>query len=248
MPLTQVSGPLIFAHRGASAYAPENTLAAFRLAFEQGADGIELDAKLSADGIVVVMHDQTVDRTTNGSGSVSKLTMSEIKLLDAGGHFSPSFIGEPVPTLEEVFEAVGKRLLINIELTNYDSAIDALPIRVAQLIKKHHLSDQVMMSSFHPLNLIRFHWQLPTVTTGLLTQPAGAGAWARSWIGTLLPYDALHPYFADVNAEMVDRIHQRGKKINVWTVNSGEEICRLKNLMVDGIITDDPILARKALR
>src|SRR5512135_2653183 len=118
--------PLVLAHRGASLHAPENTLAAFTLAADQGADGIELDVKLTRDGSIVVMHDATVDRTTTGHGRVSDLTLSEIKALDAGSNFEPQFAQERVPLLEEVFAAVAGRLMINIELTNYASRRDGL--------------------------------------------------------------------------------------------------------------------------
>ena len=102
--------PLIFAHRGASAHAPENTLAAFELAFQQNADVIELDSKLSADGHVVVIHDQSVDRTTNGFGRVSELTLAGLRELDAGSHFSATFHGEQIPTLVEVLEIFAGRI------------------------------------------------------------------------------------------------------------------------------------------
>ena len=111
--------PLIFAHRGASAHAPENTLAAFLVALQQGADGIELDAKLTADGHVVVIHDQTVDRTTKISGRVRDMPLEALLELDAGSHFDVAFKGEPIPTLQQVFERMGQEVLINIELSNY---------------------------------------------------------------------------------------------------------------------------------
>src|SRR3990170_393671 len=103
----QLPRPVIFAHRGASAYAPENTLAAFSLAVRQKSDGIELDAKLSADGHVVVIHDQTVDRTTSSRGRVADLTLADLREMDAGSHFDVEYKGERIPTLEEVFEAIG---------------------------------------------------------------------------------------------------------------------------------------------
>ena len=142
--------PLVIAHRGASAYAPENTLAAFRLAAEQGADAVELDAKLSADGQVVVIHDPTVERTTNGSGEVRQLSLAQIKSLDAGGFLSPQFAGEPIPTLAEVFDAVGHQLLINVELTNYASPRGRPGRKVVGLVKDFHLEERVLFSSFHP--------------------------------------------------------------------------------------------------
>jgi glycerophosphoryl diester phosphodiesterase len=128
--------PAIFAHRGASAYAPENTLSAFVMALEQGADGVELDAKLSADGQVMVIHDATVDRTTNGHGRVKDLSLADLRSLDAGGFFAEKYRGEKVPTLEEVFEALGKRMFINVELTNYNTPADHLVESVCMLVKK----------------------------------------------------------------------------------------------------------------
>ncbi len=145
--LDMISNPVIFAHRGASNYAPENTLAAFDLAYRQGAKAIELDAKLTADGQVVVIHDQTVDRTTGGSGRVKEMRLAQLKELDAGSHFDVSFKGEPIPTLDEVFAAFGPFLFINVELTNYASLLDPLPEKVAGLVKKHKLSQRVMFSS-----------------------------------------------------------------------------------------------------
>lgn len=209
-PYMQTSGPLIFAHRGASVYAPENTLAAFCLAAELGADGIELDTKLSSDGVVMVMHDQTVDRTTDGKGSISSLTADALHHLDAASHFSSEFKGEPVPTLAEVFETVGARVYINVELTNYASPLDALPVRVAELVRGHRLADRVIISSFQPLNLIRFRRLLPSVPLALLALQGKPGGWARSWVGGIFPQNALHPYFSDVDVALVERVTEGG--------------------------------------
>ncbi|MFN2146831.1 MAG: glycerophosphodiester phosphodiesterase, partial [Anaerolineales bacterium] len=118
--------PLVIAHRGASAFAPENTLSAFTLAVKQGADAIELDAKLTADGRVVVYHDLTLDRTTSGKGKLAEKSLAELKRLDAGSFMGQEFRGERIPTLDEVFETVGDTLLINVELTNYGSVLDRL--------------------------------------------------------------------------------------------------------------------------
>jgi glycerophosphoryl diester phosphodiesterase len=126
------STPLIIAHRGASHDAPENTITAFALAVEQGADGIELDVQLSADGIPVVMHDASVERTTNGRGAVSKLTIEQLQRLDAGD-------GRPVPTLDEVFEIFGPTLLYNVELKTGIWSDRNLAAAVAERIDGHHL-------------------------------------------------------------------------------------------------------------
>jgi glycerophosphoryl diester phosphodiesterase len=243
----QIPQPAIFAHRGASAYAPENTLAAFELAIQQKADAIELDAKLTADGQVVVIHDQTVDRTTNGSGRVGEMTLAQLRHLEAGSHFAPVFHNERIPTLEEVFEAVGEKTFINVELTNYASMADSLPEKVADLVRRHHLAQRVMFSSFNPLALLRVRRILPAPPIGLLAQPGKPGAWARSWIGRIIGYNSLNPELSDVDWRLVESAHQHGKRVLVYKVNQAEDIRQIFQLQADGIFTDDPILARQIL-
>lgn len=238
--------PMIFAHRGASAYAPENTLAAFELAVQEGAQAIELDAKLSADGHVIVIHDQSVDRTTNGSGKVAEMPLSAMRELDAGSSFSEKFRGERIPALDEVFEAVGKRILINVELTNYATPFDALVPKVVELVRRHALEKRVLFSSFFPHNLRRARRLLPEVPRGLLTWAGWMGAWPRTF-GWLAPYQALHPYTTSVNARLVQRFHAAGRRVHVWTVNDEAEMRRLFALGVDGIFTDDPLLGLRTL-
>lgn len=238
----------LFGHRGASAHAPENTLAAFRLALEHGADAIELDAKLSADGFVVVIHDQTVDRTTNGHGKVNELTLNELKKLDAGSYFDVAFRGEPLPTLEDVLTAVGRHTYINVELTNYASPLDSLPEKVAELVRRHELVSRVMFSSFNPVALRRVHKALPETPIGLLAFPRRAGALARSWAGRMLvPQQALHPELGDVTERLVAYAHNTRRRIHVYTVNDPADIRRLFAMGVDGVFTDDPRLARSVI-
>ncbi len=226
----------IFAHRGASAQAPENTLAAFQLAQDLQADGIELDVMLTADQQVVVIHDDTLDRTTNGSGRVADMRLEEIKTLDAGK-------GEQVPTLVEVLERFGGKFLINIELKNYTSIFDSLPIEVSKLVQSRGLEKEVLISSFNPFNLPRVRSRLPEVRLGLITQPQQA----LRWVWRFFRYDALHPHFADVDAVLVSALHARQRQVNVWTVDDPQEINRLVDLGVDGIITNDPEKAREVL-
>jgi glycerophosphoryl diester phosphodiesterase len=240
--------PTIFAHRGASAHAPENTLAAFELAIRQEADAFELDAKLSADGQVVVIHDQTVDRTTDGHGEVRKMTLAALKELNAGSYYDVAYQNERIPTLEEVFIEFGRKTLINVELTNYATPADDLPARVVDLVKKHKLEKHILFSSFNPRALRMTHRLLPEVPKGMLSLPGRSGWLTRSWIGRLVvPYEALHPELSDVGAGLVAKVHQKGCRIHVWTVNRPEDMQRLFKLGVDGIFTDDPLLARKIL-
>lgn len=235
--------PLIIGHRGASMYAPENTLAAFNLAYQQGADGIELDAKLTVDGEVVVIHDQTLERTTGVPGKVIEKTLAQLKALDAGSHFSNQFQGEQIPTLEEVFVQLGGKLLINVELTSYASPGDMLPEKVAQLVKKHGIEERILFSSFHPVILTRIKRLLPGVPAALLTGEGFLGFIGRSYFGRMVSPEAIHPFFPYATRTFIDREHERRRKVNVWTVNSADDMQRLINDNVDGIITDDPITA-----
>ena len=243
--LTSLSQPLIFAHRGASAHAPENTLAAFELALAQHADAIELDVKLSADGHAVVIHDATVDRTTGSQGRVKDLSLAQLKSLDAGSFFSEKYRGERIPTLEEVFEAVGKRTFINVELTNYNAPRDQLVETVCILVKKFALQERVIFSSFFASNLSKARAFLPEVPRGLLALNGWLGAWARSFGFAFGRYHALHPYLSDVTPQHIQRVHRLKRRVHVWTVNAAEDMRRLFHWGVDGIFTDDPQLAVK---
>lgn len=235
--------PTIFAHRGASAHAPENTLAAFELALAQGADGIELDVKLSADGHAVVIHDATVDRTTDGHGRVRDMSLADLRTLDAGAFFAEKYRGEKIPTLEEVFDALGKRLFINVELTNYRTPGDHLVETVCMLIKKCGLQKQILFSSFLASNLSKARSLLPEVPRGLLALNGLLGGWARSFGFVFGKYQALHPYLNDVTPQQVQRVHRLERRVHVWTVNAEEDMRRLFDWGVDAIFTDDPQLA-----
>lgn len=243
----QRPNPLIFAHRGASTYAPENTHAAFKLAIEQGADAIELDAKLSSDGYAVVIHDQTVDRTTTSTGRVNSMTAFELGRLDAGSHFDWAFRRETIPLLDEVFSAYGSETYINVELTNYASPRDALPQKVAELVRFYHLQERVLFSSFNPFALVKIRSLLPECPVGLLAFQGIKGTWARSWPGRLLKYDSLHPEVSDVTGKLVRSSHQHRKAVYVYTVNDRQVMQDLFDLHVDGVFTDDPLLAKKEI-
>jgi len=239
--------PLILAHRGDSANAPENTLAAFRLAYENGADGIELDVMLSADQKLVVIHDDTLDRTSNGHGKVGDASYDSLRELDAGGWFDPKFKGEPIPLLDEVFAEFGGKFLINVELKNYKTPKDNLTDLVVALVKKHGLSDSVLLSSFNIRNLLRAKSLAPEIRTGLLTLPGLLGLPMRSFFGRRFKADYLHPYHRDVSAKMVQSRHQLGQKVNVWTVDAPEDLLRMQSCGVDMIICNDPYHARQIL-
>lgn len=234
---------LNIAHRGASAVAPPNTLAAFRKAAELGADGIELDVHLSADGVPVVIHDFTVDGTTDGTGRVRDLPLAALRELDAGSRFDPAFAGERIPTLEEVFAEVGDRLLINVELKSMPgNEYPGMEEAVAGLIRRFGLTERVLVSSFNPLALRRFRKVAPEVPIGFLYETAPLSRLAQL-LAALLPGlrpQALHPHWSLVGPETVRRAHRRGRKVVVWTVDEPEAMARLSGWGVDAIITNYP--------
>ena len=238
--------PVIFAHRGDSAHAPENTMAAFRLAAAKGADAIELDAKLSADGQVIVFHDETLQRTTDGAGRVRDKPALELQTLDAGWHFSEHFRGERIPLLSEVLEHLGNQLFINIELRNYWTPRDGLARAVCELVKQHALEGSIMFSSFLASNLKLARRILPGVPCGLIAMRGWPGLWARSFGFSFGDCEALHPNVADTTSQQVRRVHRLKRRIHVWTVNARMQVQRLMDWGVDGIITDDPQLVLEA--
>ena len=239
---------LNFAHRGASGHAPQNTLAAFLLAAEMGADGIELDVHLAGDGEVVVVHDATVDATTDGQGRVGAMTVSELQALDAGGWFGERFAGEHIPTLQEVFDAVGHRLLVNVEIkAELGHHPPALEAEVVRLIEDNQMTERVIVSSFSPQSLRRVRKLNPNIPLGLLygkPEPAFLPLLLR-WL--LVPYDALHPGFGMVHAGYLAQARRWNKRVNVWTVDDADDMRRMRDLGVNSIITNYPDVLRDVL-
>jgi glycerophosphoryl diester phosphodiesterase len=227
--LANMPRPIIFAHRGASSHAPENTMAAFQRALVDGAQAIEVDAKLTKDGRIMVFHDSTLDRTTDGAGRLSEKTADELRALDAGSHFSETYRGEKIPFLEEVFEAFGRKLLINVELKNYWSPLDGLADRVCELIQRHGVQANVLLSSFYPSNLHRAAQLLPDVQRALLAMRGWRGAWARSFGFAFGAYAALHPHVTDASAQQVQRAHKLRRRIHAWAVNEPADCRRLRD-------------------
>jgi glycerophosphoryl diester phosphodiesterase len=243
----QISRPIIFGHRGACAHAPENTVASFRLAVEEGADFVELDAKLSKDSQVMVIHDQTVDRTSNGSGSINELTCAELQALDAGSKFAAKYAGEKIPTLDEVFKAVGQQIYVNVELTNYASKDDDLIPLVAAVVKANNMEERVIFSSFLPGNLKKIHALIPQAPVAILCLPGIKGLLSRSFLMAGVSPKVVHPYLSDTSAAMVKKEHERGRRVHVWTVNEASDMENLLKMGVDGIFTDDPAKMKSLL-
>lgn len=241
------SKPLVIGHRGASMHAPENTMAAFKLAFEQGADGIEFDIKRCQTGEVVIMHDVTVDRTTNGKGAVHTLALSQLRGLDAGQ-------GQPVPTLDELFAAQGKLtavsgrpFIFNVEVTNYATPNDGLEEAVVALIRRHNIAERVLFSSFNPWSVRKLAKLAPDIPRAILYDPSMAIYLRRVWLAPLVPHQFRHPEKKMVTPDYVQKLARENLRLNVWTVNAREDIARMVQCGVNGIIGDSPVTMREVI-
>ncbi len=234
-------------HRGASHDAPENTLPAFRLAAQQGADGVELDVQLSKEGEVVIIHDFSVDKTTNGRGKVKEKTLAELKALDAGRHFSEQFAGTTIPTLSELFMVMGPVLLYNIELKTTSFNDQGLEAEVIRLIEDHNLQDRAMVSSFNPFALMRAYRINPKIKRGLLWAPNLPFYMRRQLFRNLAKPDMFHPYWEATTPTLVNKEHEQGILVNVWTCNEPQAMQRMIKMGVDAIMTDRPDLLKQVL-
>jgi glycerophosphoryl diester phosphodiesterase len=207
---------------------------------ELNADAIELDVHLSSDHIPVVIHDFTVDDTTDGSGWVRDLTLTQLKELDAGSWFDPAFAGERIPTLQEVLGTIGDQLLVNVDLKTISVRDEGLERTVLALIERHRMEDSVLISSFNPLALRRCKRVTPRVRVALMVAPDLPLALRHGWLAGLFPHEAYHPEHTMVDKRYMAWAHRRHCIVNAWTVNNPDEMQRLLALGVDGIITDMP--------
>jgi glycerophosphoryl diester phosphodiesterase len=234
--------PLIIAHRGCSATHPENTLAAFNAAIAAGAHMVELDVNLSADRRLVVIHDPTVDRTTNGRGAVGALTVAQLTRLDAGSWFDPRFGAERIPTLAQVLECVRGRLKVNIEIkpeaVEAHGPADAVERQVLDLVHSLAMDDAVLISSFAWPVLEKIRHLDARIALGLLCDnPAEPSAidWCRRIAGF-----SWHPDSRRLTRAQVDAWHEVGARVFPYQVVSRPALQRLLALGVDGAIVDDP--------
>ena len=233
-----LSRPLVFAHRGASAHAPENTLPAFELAAAMGADGIEFDVQITSDHKLIIHHDLTLGRTEDASGRLRDWTFEDLRMLDVGSWFDSSYAGVQMPTPEEVVDAVGDRLLLNFEIVSNSLRLDGSEMLMVEIIQRRNLFDRAMISSFNPLVLRAVRKIEPRIMIGALWAADLPWILRSSWWRRLLRPDALHPSFDLVTADRVAHTHARGQRLHTWTVNESEDIARMKQLQVDMIMGD----------
>ena len=244
---SSLTSPVIFAHRGASSHAPENTLAAFQLAIEQGARAIELDVQLTKDQEVVVFHDNYLNRTTNGSGRIKDKTLAEIKSLNAGISFSPAYQNETIPTLSELLDFLPQDLFINIELKNLHAPFDNLPSRTASVIHNFMAQNRVLISSFNTVALLKFFRESPSIPRGLLVRTSSLAKIHSSFPFFLRNFQSIHLSFKSLSPQLVTGFKRMGLKVYSYTLNHTQDILSSVKMGIDGFFTDDPGFAIRIL-
>lgn len=239
--LALFQNPTVMAHRGLSADAPENTLYAFSDAISVGADFIELDVQQTRDGVLVVMHDSNLKRTTGVNKDIWDVDYADIQDLDAGSWFDPAYANARIPTLEETLQFVDKRAKLNIEIKPTKHGSDTLEQDVAELITRYQYTDACYVTSFSYGSLKKVKEANPEIRTGYLMSVAYGQFYSLKYADAF----SLNKVF--VTSQVVNAAHQQGKQIFAWTVNGMSEVRSLCNLHVDSIITDDPVMVQNVI-
>lgn len=227
-----------FAHRGASGCFPENTKLAFIKAVEMGCAGIETDVQMTRDGVLVLIHDERVDRTTNGLGLVKDYSYSELCRLDAGLWYGASFAGAKIPTAEELLLiARDTGICLNFEIKNGIIGYEGIEEKLIKLIYSYGWQEHVILSSFNHYSMVHCKKIAPNIKTGLLYM---AGLYRPTLYARTACADALHAYFYAINEEIISEAHSDGLLVNTFTVDDPATMRRLVRIGVDGIITNYP--------
>jgi len=233
----------IWAHRGASAYAPENTMEAFKLAIEQQADGIEINIHHTKDGEIVVIHDDTIDRTSNGKGEVSSFTLAELKSFNFNAGFEDKYGHAEIPTLSQVLELAketGLHVSIQENVLFTDEDRSELSLAAADLIRKLGMEDSVSFASFNHRSLATLKKYFPTIQVGAiyLEDLYNGGQYAKTFEAS-----ALHSFYMGLNSRTIEQAHTADVTVHAWTVNEVVGMVDMINLGVDVLITDCPDVA-----
>ena len=232
--------PLVIAHRGASAVAPENTLAALDAAVEAGADGVEIDVRLTKDGRVVVCHDRRVDRTTAGRGPVGSYTLAQLKELDAGSWFGPRFRDQRLPTLEEVLDSLPTDVLIYVEMKARGPAAWPLVHKVAEVLRAAGQWERVMVAGFNPLAMTLLRMVEPKVVRGYVWSRRHPLPLSARWLSTLVRPQWLAPDRGTFTPKVLRRFHSQGLPVIAWDIDSGGDMGRMADIGLDAVVANDP--------
>ncbi|WP_051405056.1 glycerophosphodiester phosphodiesterase [Bacillus cihuensis] len=241
LPSTHI--PLKIGHRGACGHSPENTMASFKKALEYQVDFIEIDIHLSFDGQIVVIHDLTLDRTTNGKGRVQDFTYEELSKLDAGSWYSEGFSGERIPLLSTVLDQTlpFSGVLIEIKHPEHYPEIESILAKeLKNRLRASHESPKIMVQSFNIASIKKFHKLLPEVPVGILFKHTPAGISNRSLLKYSQFASFINPKKTMVNERLIRKIHTYGMMAFTWTVNNRKHVHSFEKMKLDGITTDFP--------
>jgi glycerophosphoryl diester phosphodiesterase len=249
---TTAQNILVTAHRGASGNAPENTISAIKKALELGVDRIEVDVQQTSDGVVICLHDKKLERTTSGKGKVADLSLDELKSVKANKGFETDFWDEAIPTLEQVFELLDEKTQFVIEIKAGNKTYPGIEDNVVNLIRKYKAEKWALIHSFNDKVLKFIHKSHPDIRLQKLFVSFSGGLMLdfRLHSARLSDYDYVEGYGISkggANKKLIDKIHQQGKVVHVWTVNSAEDIQKMIGLGVDGIISNYPARVKTTL-
>lgn len=237
---------LIFAHRGYSKKYPENTLPAFKGAVSCGADGIELDVQLSKDGVPVIIHDETLQRMTRHHGFVKDYTVQELQALKIVKRYGFRVVRTYIPTLEEVLRVLQPtNIILNIELKNTFFPYEGMEEKVLQLVNHFHMENRTIYSSFNQSSVARITSLDKTADTALLYSKSIPQPWV---LAKALHAKSIHPNFRAVTKDLIEKSHNHRLKVRAYTVNQPIWIRRLSEWKIDGIVTNNPVLALRSLK
>ena len=230
----------VWAHRGASAYAPENTLEAFELAVKMHAEGVELDVHLSRDGELMVGHDETVNRCSNGTGKINEMTCAQLKELDFGVHF-PEYRGAKMPTLEEVYKLLKPTgLFINIEIKSLPNIYEGIEQKLDDLATAMGMQDHIIYSSFDHYTLVNMRAIIPKVPLGILYSHGEYEPWKYA---ASIGVNALHPHYASLKRPVVPGSQAAGIAVHPWTVDDEGVLELMYRMGVEAVISNKPDVA-----
>lgn len=234
-----------FAHRGASGYYPENTMIAFEWAYKMGADGIETDVQMTKDGVLILFHDEMVNRTTDGVGFIKDYTYNELNKLDAGKWFSNEFIGIKIPSVEEVLSYFkNKETVINFEIKNSVIDYKGIEEKLIDVIVNYNMENRVILSSFNHVSMVKCKKINKNIKTALLVEEKLYCP--ENYVKTALA-DGIHPHYYSINKETIRNIKKEGLFINTYTVNDANYMRYFIQGGVDGIITNYPDKLKKVI-
>ena len=231
--------PLIIAHRGDGGTAPENTMLAFRRAVASGADGIELDVRLTKDEKLVVFHDWSLKRTSDGYGPVNHYTLQELQSLDVGSWFGPAFKGERPPTLDQVFESLPHSYLLNVEMKVVIKGMKLIAQRVAETIARHQRWDSTLVASFNPVALHHLRKIDPRIHRGYIWSKYHPYPIRARWFSPLVQADWYDPARDTYNLRLHRKFRRKARRVLAWDLDFYRDLELMRSVGLEAVVTDD---------